>query len=155
MDFQEAHRLYEAEILRLAKTQPVLGMDPEDVVSEMLMCLWKATQTWAPGKGSFGTWWWSIWLNRRSDINAAFHAAKRPLSYPTSHRPGLLDRQVMQRRDPDVPTGSSARDGLIWRLIASGEPVSEILRLTETSRRGYYSLMKRWRTEEVRDDLRD
>lgn len=84
MDFRVAHGIYGPEIARISQNARVPGMDTDDVAQEMTICLWKASVTHDPAKGPFGTYWWSLWLNRRSDITGAHHAMKRitPSPYP-------------------------------------------------------------------------
>jgi DNA-directed RNA polymerase specialized sigma24 family protein len=151
MDFDVVHQAYANEIQRLAYRQQVPGMDPDDVANEMLIVLWKASRSFKAEQGSFGTYWWSLWLNRRSDIAEAYHARKRVKAIPT----GTVPDTVVYDPLPLLPPTSDPVEAMVWRLLAAGETGQDTRVLTEMSRRRYYDLLASWRTEEVRDGLID
>jgi len=151
IDFDVVYDRHRGEIDLLSHTQRVPGLDPDDVASEMLVVLWKASQTYRPGATSFGTYWWSLWLNRRSDLAGSYYARKRVHAISTDQVP---DSAYYDRVEPEAPVPTTAVGRLIWKLLAAGEPGTEIRSLTDTSRRRYYDTIQEWRTEEVRDLLR-
>ena len=152
LDFETAHAMYANEIRMLARRQHVPGLDEDDVANEMLIVLWRACDTYQPASAtSFGAYWWSMWLNRRSDISGAHYARKRIRAIPVSTMP---ERAYMDPMPLDPPT-SDPVEALVWRLLAAGESGAEVRMLTELSKRGYYSLIEGWRNEDVRERLID
>lgn len=152
MDFQEAHALFKRDIKVSALSQKVPGLDYDDIVSEMTICLWRATETYKPGTGtSFGAYWWSLWLNRRSDIAQSYHAAKRV--HPVLSDEPLVEGSYTHREAPKPPAGASDIDRLCWDLLAAGETATDTMDLIGVSRRRFYGTVKKWRTDEVRDAL--
>lgn len=149
MDFDTAWPAYEQQIRRLSVTQRVPGLDPDDVASEMAICLWKATNTYRAGTGPFGTYWWSLWLNRRSDIAAAHHAIKRVHGIPTDVLPERAYQQVLFPMPPTKdPLGRA-----VWGALAGGDTPKEVQRDHDLTRRRYYEIIRQWRTDEVREAL--
>lgn len=149
MDFDRAWARYEHEIGRLSKTQYVPGMDADDVASEMSICLWRATQTYKSGATTFGAYWWSLWLNRRSDIADAYYAIKRAHGVPVERVP---ERGYEPTLFPMPPT----RDPLgvsVWGALATGDTPKEVQDDHAISRRRYYELIAGWRTDDVREGL--
>lgn len=151
MDFGEAYERYGAEIKRLSSSQYVPGNEPDDVANEMLVILWKACETYVPGRGAFGPYWWSLWLNRRNDITAAYHALKRVHGIPTEHLPELEYGMKMFPMPPE--TDELGRR--VWGAIARGDTPKEVQTEVGISRRRYYAYIEDWRTEEVRGTLSD
>lgn len=155
MDFEKVYAKYAPEISLLAKSQRVPGLDPEDIASEMTVALWKATTSYQPDSGlSFGQWWWSLWLNRRSDLSEAFYASKR--IHPTPMDPQAA-RDALEAEDrvvvlPPCPS-DDVLDNVIWRMLAQGSTATEVMTFTEISKRAYYSTIHEWRTPEVRRHL--
>lgn len=155
MDFEKVYARYASEISLLAKSQHVPGLDVEDIASEMTVALWKATQTYDNDSDlSFGQWWWSLWLNRRSDLSEAFYAAKRV--HPTPVDPQAV-RDALEAEDrvvvmPPCPSADVV-DNIIWRMLAEGSNALEVMSFTEISKRAYYSTIRGWRTPEVRRRL--
>lgn len=155
MDFEEVYARYVPEIRLLSKTQRVPGLDPDDVASEMTVALWKASTTYQEGSTlSFGQWWWSVWLNRRSDLSEAFYAAKRVHAVPVdqTHWKGYLDKEDVVTVLPPCPS-DAVLDQIIWRMLAEGAPATEVMSYTEISKRAYYATIRGWRTPEVRRHL--
>lgn len=150
MEFSEVHRKYADDIAITALSQRVPGLDYDDVVSEMLMCLWRAWKTFKHDKGAFGPYWWSLWLNRRSDITAAANRIKRPRHVLVDEP--ILEDSYTQQLTPQPPT-DDPREQLVWHLLAVGEPVKNVIEEIGLSRRTYYDLIRSWRTEEVRASL--
>lgn len=152
--FDPAFQTYRHEIGYLAYTQRVPGMDPDDIGAEMATCLWRAWQTYTPGSGDFGTYWWSCWLNRRRDLWAAAVAIKRPVLIPVEDK--YLDTPVY-----DVagilppPPGTTDLGHVIWGLIARGETVVRIRQTLRISRRTYYDTLTAWKTPAVRQYLKE
>lgn len=156
MRFQEALDRFQEEISTTAPGQWVPGLERDDVQNEMLMCLSTAADTFNPGKAkTFGVYWWSIWLNRKYDITASYYAAKRPVLVLDSPLDSLLEEQAVRDRPhfPDAPRGSSLTERLVWQMVGQGDRVTEVMAATHISRRGYYDIIHKWRTEVVRRDL--
>lgn len=152
MEFSEVYRRYSDDIAITALSQRVPGLDYDDVVSEMTGCLWKAWLTWKPGHAGFGSYWWSLWLNRRSDITEAAYRLKRPKTVALGDELFPESRYLLDLV-PDPPAQCTRQQRLVWMLLASGEPVNEVMRITGLSKRGYYDLIRSWRTKEVRSAL--
>lgn len=152
MDFQDTYALYRRDIRVSALSQKVPGLDYDDVVSEMDICLWRACETYKKGTGtSFGSYWWSLWLNRRSDIAQAYYANKRV--HPVLSDEPLVEGSYVHPDAPKPPAGSSATDRLVWDLLAAGETATDTMDLIGVSRRKFYKTVRTWRTDEVRDAL--
>lgn len=154
MDFTAAFGLYRDEINLLSTRQGIPGMDADDVANEMLVCLWKACQTYDPQHGiTFGAYWWSVWTNRKINLLASYHAPSRPRAVLVPD-PAVLDRRTCDvRLPPEPPAGASSLERVVWELLASGERGTSVRTLTEMSKRRYYDLLRTWRTDEVRDSL--
>jgi DNA-directed RNA polymerase specialized sigma24 family protein len=149
MDFDTAWAMYGPEIGRIALRQRVPGLDPDDVASEMSICLWRACRTFRPGATPFGTYWWSLWLNRRSDIADAHYALKRVHGIPTDTLP---ERAYDDALFPMPPT----KDELgvaVWGALAAGDTPKEVQDDHGLSRRRYYDIIRGWQTPEVRAAL--
>lgn len=154
MTFGEAYDAYKQDIRVSALSQKVPGLDYDDVVSEMLICLWKATETYKTGTGtSFGAYWWSLWLNRRSDIASSWHATKR--IHPVLSDEPLVEGQYEDRPMVNPPGEVSAQDRMVWDLLATGASAADTMRAMSISRRRYYSTVRDWRTKTVYETLRD
>lgn len=153
MEFYAALRVYGPQIDRLAHRVYIPGMDYDDVRAEMQFSLWRASTTYdLDGDVPFGAYWWKVWENRRNDLTAKALARKRPVTVPTnSHK----DRPYWMPERLDPPPGTSPIGSLVWRLLATGETGTEARSLTALSKRAYYDLIRSWRTQEVRDTLRD
>jgi hypothetical protein len=152
MNFQEAHAAYKHDIKVSALSQRVPGLDYDDVVSEMTICLWRACDTYKSGTGTtFGAYWWSLWLNRRSDIASAYYAHKR--IHPLLSDEPLSEGSYTQDHRPDPPVGASDVDRLVWDMLAEGETATDTMDLLGMSRRSYYNTVRAWRTDEVWDSL--
>lgn len=142
--------MYASEISRLSMTQWVPGLDPDDIASEMMICLWRAVQTYKQGSIPFGAYWWRIWANRRDDITEAYYAVKRVHGIPTEVLPE--GPAPVPQVFPLPPT----RDPLavrVWNGLASGDAPIEVQTDNAISRRRYYDLVASWRTDEVRRRL--
>ena len=150
MDFDTAWAVYEAQIRRVSHTQRVPGMDPDDIYNEMAICLWRATKTFTPGPTPFGSYWWSLWLNRRGDIAAAHYALKRVHGIPTEHLP---ERSYEDTLFP-IPSTSEPLGIAVWGALAGGDTAKEVQDDHGISRRRYYDIIGSWRTEQVREALR-
>lgn len=152
VEFGEQYERYKRQVRILARFQRVPGLDADDVEAEMLVCIWKAVQTFDPSVGlDFGAWWWTIWLNRRSDLASAYYADKRPR--PLSCDPAIMkvvaDQAEAMVVVPACPT--SDRVGvIIWSSLANGRTVTQAMQDAEVSKRGYYDILQRWRTSAVR-----
>lgn len=154
MQFTDVYDSYKHDIKVSALSQRVPGLDYDDVVSEMTICLWKAAESYKPGKTSFGAYWWSLWLNRKATIARDYHAKKR-ITYPVLTDEPLVEDTYTMERVPEPPKDSNAQDRLVWDLLASGENARDTMDLAQVSRRGYYDTLGRWRTDKVRESLRD
>lgn len=149
--FEEVYPGFRDDIATTALSQRIPGMDYDDIVQEMTACLWKAVQTWQDGAGaSLGAYWWSLWLNRRSDLTDAATARKRARLVPV---PFPLDSTYVDRHLPAPPQGSEALDVLIWTLLAHGDPPGAVKALVGVRR--YYRAIHSWRTEAVWEELLD
>lgn len=155
MEFSEVYREYASDIRITALGQKVPTLDYDDIVSEMFACLWKAWVTYSPCSTTFGSYWWSIWLNRRSDLTAQANAYKRP-KHVLLPDLGILPKQpaYTMARWPDPPAGTGELEEIVWHLIASGEPRSVVMQRTGVSKRRYYDIISKWRSEEVESRLR-
>lgn len=153
MSFAEAYEAYAQDIRTSALSQKVPGLDYDDVVSEMSICLWVATETYKAGsRTSFGSYWWSLWLNRRSDIAGAYHAGKRV--HPILTDEPLVEGSYVAPEAPEPPTGACAQDRVVWELLAAGDTATEVIADVELTRRRYYGIVGGWRNDEVRKSLR-
>ena len=160
MTFSEVYEKYLPHIEVAALSQYVIGHDYDDIVSEMLGCLWKAWKTYDAEKGSFAASWWPLWLTRRRDINRDAKAEKRPLMYDLWHELGddLLDAAISARmpttiKHLPVPTTDDKKRRMVWVLIAAGFTPSDIMEATGMSRRAYYGIINAWRTPEIKSLL--
>lgn len=156
MNFSECYERYIDDIEATALSQYVRGYDYDDVVSEMIGCLWKAWKTYQPHRGSFPAYWWSLWLNRRSDLNEAAGRQKRPvLRYVANDV--LLDivgdRVAEESAFPSPPQGAGMISVKVWTMLAAGYTAREVMEATGISKRGYYGIIRKWRTEEVKGVL--
>lgn len=154
MTFSEVYEKFESDIRVTALSQRVPGLDYDDIVSEMVACLWKAWATFKEGTVRFAAYWWSIWLNRRSDLTAQANAFKRPKQVLLSDLTILPQHGYSMARWPDPPAGTTELEQRVWDLLASGEPRSVVLEETGMSKRRYYDIINGWRTEEVEKALR-
>jgi hypothetical protein len=155
IEFGEQYEKYRRQVKVLARLQRVPGLDADDVEVEMLVCIWKAVQTFDPSNGlDFGGWWWTLWLNRRSDISEAFYADKRPR--PLSCDPAIMNVVADQAEAmvvvPACPTTGRA-DSAVWSALANGRTVSQAMEEAEVSRRGFYNILRGWRTPVIRNYL--
>lgn len=151
MTFEERYEQFRQQIAVVALGQKIVGLDYDDVVSEMLVCLWKAHSTFDPDHGvTFGVYWWSLWLNRKSHLIEAVNAKKRPRTIPTDEP--LFERSY----DMSVPTGTPGEgvEALVWSMLGSGFLPGEVIAMTGVPRKGYYRLIRSWRTDEVRSMLK-
>lgn len=154
-EFSEVYKKYAPDIRITALSQSVPLLDYDDIVSEMLACLWKAWLTYKDGVTTFGAYWWSLWLNRRSDLTSQANAYKRPKHVLLSDL-GILPKQpgYTMARWPDPPAGTGELETVVWHLLASGEPRSAVIERTGVSKRRYYDIIDGWRSEEVQKRLR-
>lgn len=149
-DFEDCYRDFGPQIQRLAYRQHVPGMEPEDVSSEMTIVLWKAFVTYQDGATTFGSYWWSMWLNRRSDLAGTYYARKRVHPIPVSQVP----ERVYEAPGALLPPPTTPMGRLVWRMLADGERGGDVRDMTHLSRRGYYDLIRSWRSDDVRSMLR-
>ena len=159
-NFDTAYVTFRPEITVLAR-KPFLDMEPDDIAAEMTIALWRATETYDPCKTdtSFGAYWWSVWLNRRSDLAQAYHATKRPRPDPVEPH----DEELERRPSATAATGrwhwvepprSADRTGkTLWMLLSMGNTARESMALAEITKRAYYAQIQAWRTPEVYDLL--
>lgn len=150
MDFEATYEAFKDQIARLSCVQRIPEMEPEDVENEMTVMLWKAVDTHDDAKGPFGTYWWSLWLNRRSDLSKSYYAVKRVHGLPTGTVP---DQSYAQKVFP-LPPKTDALGRRVWGAIANGDTTAEVRRDQELSRRRFYQLIHSWRTEEIRRMLK-
>lgn len=152
MDFIEVYERFKRDIAASAHRQNVPGLDYDDVVSEMTACLWRAWKTFAPGKGRFEVYWWSVWLNHKGHLIQSAYRLKRPKTVLVeNHFENARTYGLYLRADP--PKGCSDLERLVWTLIGSGESGAEIRRITGIPVRAYYRLLRSWRTAEVKESL--
>lgn len=154
MEFSEVYERYSSDIRITALSQRVPGLDHDDIVSEMEACLWKAWLTYTPSPTSFGSYWWSIWLNRRNDLTTLANRLKRPRHVLVSDVSILGEQPYAMQHWPEPPRGTTELERRVWDLLASGEPRSVVLEETGVSKRRYYDIIDRWRTREVEKLLR-
>lgn len=150
MDFEDAYRQYRREIDRLAYVQRLPGLDPEDIAQEMVITLWKATESYRAERGSFGAYWWSLWLNRRSDLAGSYFTIKRVHGIPTETLPEAM---VWDQHQPLPPKGSTDQQRRIWEAVAAGDTPQEVRDGEGISKRRYYATVHGWRSEEVHESL--
>lgn len=150
MQFEEAYERYSDDIRVAALSQRVPGLDYDDIVQEMLVCLSKAVDTWDPKKGGFAPYWWSLWLNRRSDLTDTANRLKRPRHVLAGT---VRDTSYTTVMWPEPPQDADHNASMVWYLLASGERVKEVIEQVGLSRRAYYDLISSWRTAEVRRSL--
>lgn len=155
MEFSEVYRKFASDIRITALSQKVPTLDYDDIVSEMMACLWKAWLTYSPGSTTFGSYWWSIWLNRRADLTSQANAYKRPKHVLIPDLTILPKHPAYtMARWPEAPSEAEELEEIVWNLIASGEPRSVVIEKTGVSKRRYYEIISRWRSEEVESRLR-
>lgn len=149
MDFSDVYRRYSDDIRVTALSQRVPGLDYDDVVSEMTACLWKAWTTFDPHKGTtFGAYWWSTWLNRRTNITVAAYRQKRPKTVLAGEY--IPEGRYLMDLLPHPPSGSTRKARKVWVLLAAGMKPSEVMEEVGMSRRTYYDLIRSWRNDEVK-----
>lgn len=154
IDFDDTLASRWSEIRYLAHTQYVPGMDADDIASEMSTCLWRSWATYVPESGDFGTYWWSCWLNRRTDLWEGATAAKRPVLVPVEDK--YLDRPVTDRTGVlPPPPGTTDLGQMVWNLIARGETAVAIRQALRIGKRTYYDVITGWRTPAVRQYLKE
>lgn len=154
MKFSTRYQSYREEIRATARRQFVPGLDYDDVVSEMSICLWRAHESWDETTGtSFGSYWWSLWLNRRTDLTRESNALKRPKTEPVEDPDKKGSYRVI--RFPDPPRHATKQDRLIWELLGAGETAGSIINMLKISRRRYYRTVKGWHSEDVYSYLKN
>ena len=156
MNFDAVWEQYKTDMAVAAFGQTVPGLDYDDVVSEMGICLWRATQTYDPDcEVSFGAYWWSLWLNRKADLVDAWKARKRVDLGTTVPLDDVdeSDYGYVQRLHIGAPEGSSATEALIWDLLSAGFTSTEVRDHSTISLRRYYATIARWRTKTIHDLL--
>lgn len=151
MEYEAAYEQHREQISRHSRVTFVPGLEPEDVASEMMLCLWRACQTWTEAKGQFAPYWWSLWLNRKADIIRQYNAGKRihPIPVETLPEPGYGVRLFPYPPEMSDPVGR-----LVWMDIAVGYTPTEVRKRHRLSSRKYYSMLAKWRTDEVLQMLR-
>lgn len=149
--FSEVYQKFSQTIGVIALSQHVPGLDYDDVVSEMKACLWVAWKQYQAHLGRFESYWWSLWLNRRSDLTRMALRVKRPRT--VSAGDCLPDEPYLMALFPQPPEKTTEQGREVWCLLAGGARPHEVRQQTGLSRRGYYDLISRWRTPEVRDML--
>lgn len=152
MTFSDLYDEMIKDIEVVALSQRVRDHDYDDVVAEMIGCLWKAWLTHHPGKGEFKPYWWSLWLNRRADLTRYAGRVKRPSLVTTDLPPEAWGVPLVYEHRP-LPMPSESVAQTVWTMIATGHTVQEILRLAGITKRRYYSLIHQWRTPEVKEAL--
>lgn len=152
VEFGEQYERYKRQVKILARVQRVPGLDADDVETEMLLCIWRAVQTFDPSVGlDFGAYWWTLWLNRRSDITSAHYAEKRPR--PLICTPDII-RSVADKSEamvvvPACPTTGRA-ERIIWSALAQGRTVAQAMQEAEVGKRRFYDIVRGWRNSAVR-----
>lgn len=150
MDFEAVYRENEVELRRIARNAWMPGMDADDIYSELLVCLWKATTTYDAGSETkFQSYWWSLWLNRRKDLLRAYYAQRRGDAIPF---PELPDKVVTENPFPSIRL-DRWEEQAVWMLLGYGFTATEIQALVP--RRRYYQIIQSWRTPDVRKALLD
>lgn len=148
-DFDEVVRDYRGYIRTVAASQRLPGMDYDDVVSEMLHCLWKCHQTWDEELNpSFKNYWWRVWSNRRANILRDASRRIQPIytdDYSSLEDLTAYDLEVL----PEPPVGSSEQERALWFLIASGYQRKDIFALLRMSEWKYRNAMRKWRSHAV------
>jgi hypothetical protein len=127
----------------------------DDVISEMLACLWQASSTYDPERPTtFGAYWWSLWLNRKTYYIRLWNAQKRV-------HPVLLGEHIVEAGEyavrllPEPPPDAPPEAVAIWVRLALGDERQDVLRDLGISKRRYYDILHSWRTDEVATTLRD
>lgn len=152
MQFTEVYPLFKSDIAVTALAQKVPGMDYDDVVSEMTICLWKACESYSHGATSLGAYWWSLWLNRKADLIRQWYASKRVHPILTDQVP---EGSYTDPLPPDPPKKTGDVERLVWDLLAGGDEPKEVQDALGISRRRYYNTVHTWRTDSIADMLRD
>lgn len=150
-EFNELLADYEVRIRNSARVHPVPGMDQDDVVQEMRICLWKARATYEANRGEFGTYWWSVWLNHRANLIKRFFRMKRPKEIPvddlTPLDTGTTDDHP---RGPEPSITSDPTSAEMWLMIGEGFSMREIVTALDINNHVYYRQLRSWQTDEVR-----
>ena len=153
LPFSDFYDVYGDEIRATAHSQSIPGLDYDDVVSEMLICLWKAANTYEYAEGTpFASYWWSLWLNRKYTLTRDFSREKRiqPVLVEDTQS---LDRSVTDHHLPPAPLSADDQERLIWDLLAVGCNATEVQREAEVSKRTYYRTIQSWQTEAIHNML--
>lgn len=129
-------------------------MDPDDVMSEMLLTLMKAHETFDEDSGlDIGQYWWSIWKRHRSNLVRNYYRIKRAQLVPIED--WTLDQLAGSFEDsslPECPVDNELHRKC-WHLLAIGFRASEVRKYLHLSVRKWYTVVSRWKTEEVREML--
>lgn len=168
------------DLERYSHTQRVPGLTQDEVKGEMLVVLWEAWDTYDPDSNTkIEQRFWTKWVDRKVELIRRFFAQKRSLykqvsvdvlTISESSREAVDADEWFTREDmaafeplvtwedvyghqiPSCPT-EDERDRLVWTLIASGFTRAEIMAFVEMSKRQYYNVINRWRTDDVRRAL--
>lgn len=147
--FADEYARFKDDIEHSAGKQFIPGMERGEIVTEMLVCLWKASNTWRPSKGPFANYWWSVWLNRKYDLTKMHDRHHGRTEYTDDH--ALLEALCGPSSDrvgPAAPDGADAHERAVWNLLASGEQVNQAIQLAGISKRRYYQIIDRWKHDE-------
>jgi DNA-directed RNA polymerase specialized sigma24 family protein len=150
--FVDMYEEYVETIHKRSWGQRLPGYDRDDIVSEMTVCLWQACQSYDEAKGSFGAYWWSIWLNRRNDLSLFWK--RRVTLVPTSDMT-YFDSWTWDKAFviPPAPTWFGKTEKTVWTMLAVGVPRKTILTKTGLNTRSYYNILRQWKRHEVRSLL--
>lgn len=143
--------------------QRVPGWNREDIQAEMTYCLWVAYRTHDRTKQpDFGVFFWSVWLNHRTDQIRWYNRQKRAAEeLPFTHdelialSPVIFPGQLVFTPE-EVTNGEDEPDEIArvaWSLLAFGYLPSEVQAALHLNNHRYYAIIDSWRTDAVYDWL--
>lgn len=127
----------------------------------MIECLWKARVTYAPSEGlSLEAYWWSVWINRKTDIIRYSYRRKREFGKEQL----VSDEWILENVDAEAAVGLTFLDitdcpapptddwleRQVWFLLSVGAATKEILALCHINVNRYHEIVDSWNTEEIR-----
>lgn len=167
MSFGDIYEQAESELYQLAHSyrQRVIGMSPDDIHAEMMVCLWKARRTWKRDTGvPFMSYFYAIWVRRKADL-ISFQLAQRrdvrmlqlvddiseTITESDLEQFGLTvtQRDIQLLELPPLPVEYTDTEKRVWFLIGSGMDPKVIAKTI--GKRAYDTIVEAWRdTPEVK-----